>query len=289
MAVWIDESGVLVRPAEQAAIERSPLRDVEIPPDTPERLRRHARAGQGHQRPVGRLPGGDRRLGRARRRQPLRPRPRRGHRPLGRPLGRPRPGGGVLRARPAPVAHGGSTTPPCRGGARRTGCSPRTGRTSARRGRLVTTPDGADSDLIQGPNDVYEGNWLDDVLAAGGGAEYYRDGEPGLTGCATNIRSLASGHVALAHGRGRAARRAVRRRGDRRAPRRAGRVPGPRVLPRPLPHHHQPGAGGEPHAVPPHHQRLSRLQPRLRVLLRPPHPPLPRVRHRATTSTARSS
>ena len=98
---------------------------------------------------------------------------RRGHRPLGRPLGRPRPGRGVLRARPAPVAHGRATTPPCRGGARRTGCSPRTGRTSARRGRSSPRPRGADSDLIQGPNDVYEGNWLDDVLAAGGGAEYY--------------------------------------------------------------------------------------------------------------------
>jgi hypothetical protein len=39
---------------------------------------------------------------------------------------------------------------------------------------LVTTPEGADApDLLQGPNDVYEGNWLDDVLAAGGGAKYY--------------------------------------------------------------------------------------------------------------------
>ena len=32
---------------------------------------------------------------------------------------------------------------------------------------LVTTPEGAPTDLIQGPNDVYEGNWLDDVAAAG--------------------------------------------------------------------------------------------------------------------------
>ena len=35
---------------------------------------------------------------------------------------------------------------------------------------FVTTPEGAtESDLMQGPNDVYEGNWLDDVLAVGGG------------------------------------------------------------------------------------------------------------------------
>ena len=26
--------------------------------------------------------------------------------------------------------------------------------------------------LMQGPNDVYAGNWLDDVLAAGGGQHY---------------------------------------------------------------------------------------------------------------------
>lgn len=36
MAVWIDEDGMIVRNAESASIERSPLRDAEIPPDTPE-------------------------------------------------------------------------------------------------------------------------------------------------------------------------------------------------------------------------------------------------------------
>ncbi len=38
MAVWIDEDGNLVRPAESASIERSPLRDMEVPPGLPERL-----------------------------------------------------------------------------------------------------------------------------------------------------------------------------------------------------------------------------------------------------------
>ncbi len=38
---------------------------------------------------------------------------------------------------------------------------------------LVTTAEGADeNDLMQGPNDVYAGNWLDDVIASGGGAAY---------------------------------------------------------------------------------------------------------------------
>jgi hypothetical protein len=39
---------------------------------------------------------------------------------------------------------------------------------------LVTTPEGAEAnDLMQGPNDVYEGNWLDDLVAQGGSANYY--------------------------------------------------------------------------------------------------------------------
>ena len=38
MAIWIDEEGNLVRPAEGASIERSPLRDMEIPEGLPEQL-----------------------------------------------------------------------------------------------------------------------------------------------------------------------------------------------------------------------------------------------------------
>ena len=38
MAVWIDENGVLVRPAEAASIERSPLRDMDVPEGLPENL-----------------------------------------------------------------------------------------------------------------------------------------------------------------------------------------------------------------------------------------------------------
>ncbi len=37
---------------------------------------------------------------------------------------------------------------------------------------LETTPDGEPSDLFQPPTDVYEGNWLDDVKAIGGGQNY---------------------------------------------------------------------------------------------------------------------
>jgi hypothetical protein len=40
MAVWIDETGTLVRPAEGASIQVSPLRSMEIPEHLPERTRR---------------------------------------------------------------------------------------------------------------------------------------------------------------------------------------------------------------------------------------------------------
>ena len=40
MAVWIDETGTLVRPAEGASVVRSPLRDMEIPEGLPERIDR---------------------------------------------------------------------------------------------------------------------------------------------------------------------------------------------------------------------------------------------------------
>ena len=42
---------------------------------------------------------------------------------------------------------------------------------------VTTAADASEPDLVQGPNEVYEGNWLDDVLAAGGGAKYYRESE----------------------------------------------------------------------------------------------------------------
>ena len=38
---------------------------------------------------------------------------------------------------------------------------------------FVTTQEGQPPDLLQGPNDIYEGNWLDDLVAQGGGATYY--------------------------------------------------------------------------------------------------------------------
>jgi hypothetical protein len=40
MALWIDEAGTIVRNAEGASVERSPLRDLEIPDGLPDRMKR---------------------------------------------------------------------------------------------------------------------------------------------------------------------------------------------------------------------------------------------------------
>jgi hypothetical protein len=42
---------------------------------------------------------------------------------------------------------------------------------------FATTNEGEPSDLIQGPNDLFEGNWLDDVRAIGA-ENYYESFEP---------------------------------------------------------------------------------------------------------------
>jgi hypothetical protein len=39
----------------------------------------------------------------------------------------------------------------------------------------VTSVQGKAPDLLQGPNDVFTGNWLDDVVATGGGEAYMID------------------------------------------------------------------------------------------------------------------
>ena len=172
MAVWIDEAGVLVRPAEQAAVERSPLRDVEIPPETPERLRvmleqvkaindpsteyraaivdwvEHGAASRYALPPdqvVAR--SGSRSADHARAAACFE---------LGQHLWR---------------TVGPDAAVPWWREAHR--LFPENWTYKRQAWTTVTTPDGADSDLMQGPNDVYEGNWLDDVLAAGGGANYY--------------------------------------------------------------------------------------------------------------------
>jgi hypothetical protein len=173
MAVWIDESGTLVRPAEQAAVERSPARDMELPDGLPDRRRLMLEQVKAIKDPsadyraaivdwVDKGPGSRFAL------SPDEVVARSGDRPpdharaaacfeLGQHLWR-------TVSHEAAIAWWRE--------AHR--LFPENWTYKRQAWTFVTTPDGAtESDLMQGPNDVYEGNWLDDVLAAGGGAHYY--------------------------------------------------------------------------------------------------------------------
>ena len=172
MAVWIDQDGMIVRPAEAASIERSPLRDMDIPEGLPERMTRmltevkeipddsaayraaivdwvesgsESRFALDPDEVVARsLPCGDDEA-RAAACFEL---------------------GNHLR-----LTVGHDAAVPWWREAHR--LYPANWTYKRQAWTLVTTPEGADSnDLIQPPNDVYEGNWLDDVIAAGGGAAY---------------------------------------------------------------------------------------------------------------------
>ena len=170
-AVWIDESGTLVRPAEAATIERSPLREMEIPEGLPERIDKMLRE-------VKKIPdiaddyraaiadwvehGAGSRFALS-------------------------PDEVVERSQPRSTDH-----------ARAAACFelgqhlfhtvgheaavpwwrqahelfPENWTYKRQAWTLVTTESGQENDLMQGPNDVYTGNWLDDVVASGGGEAY---------------------------------------------------------------------------------------------------------------------
>ena len=172
MAVWIDESGTIVRNAESASIERSPLRDAEIPADLPERMRlmltevkaipddsEAYRAAivdwvrNGAESPY--ALSSDEVVARS----------------------RPR---GAAEAEAAACFELGrhlrevvgeeAAVPWWR---RAHELDPGNWTYKRQAWTLVTTPaDAPVNDLMQPPNDVYEGNWLDDVLAGGGGERY---------------------------------------------------------------------------------------------------------------------
>ena len=172
MAVWIDEQGTIVRNAESASIVRSPLRDLDIPADLPERMHRMFTE-------VKAIPedaeayrtaivdwvehGAESRYALTPDEVVARSRPR-----------------GAEEAEAAACFELGqylratvgedAAVPWWR---RAHTLDPGNWTYKRQAWTLVTTPpEAAENDLIQGPNDVYEGNWLDDVVAAGGGEQY---------------------------------------------------------------------------------------------------------------------
>lgn len=172
MAVWIDESGTIVRNAESASIERSPLRDIDIPDGLPERMTKMLTevkaipddsadyrtaiidwVARGADSPFALDP--DEVIARSRPRGEDEARAAACFE-LGQHL---RAGGDAAAAVPwwreAHRLDSGNWT------------------YKRQAWTLVTTPAGAaENDLVQDPNDVYEGSWLDDVIAAGGGSHY---------------------------------------------------------------------------------------------------------------------
>ena len=172
MAVWIDEDGTIVRNAESASISRSPMRDFDIPADLPERRRRMLtevkaipddgeayRAAivdwveRGAESPYALSP--DEVIARS----------------------RPR---GAAEAQAAACFELGQHLRSAVGDdaavpwwRRAHELDPGNWTYKRQAWTLVTTdPDATANDLVQGPNDVYTGNWLDDVVAAGGGEHY---------------------------------------------------------------------------------------------------------------------
>lgn len=178
MAVWIDESGTIVRNAESASIERSPLRDTEVPDGIPDRMRAlltevkaipdHAEAyraaivdwaERGAESPYALDP--DEVVARSLPRTDDSARATACFE-LGRHLLTTQPEG--------PDAGQAAAIPWWR----RAHELDRSNWTYKRQAwTLATTPDGADAnDLVQEAGDVYGTSWIDDVVAGGGGSAY---------------------------------------------------------------------------------------------------------------------
>lgn len=171
MAVWIDEDGMIVRPAEGASIERSPLREMEIPEGLPERLERtfvevKKIPDTAEQYRVAILDwvenGANSRFALS-------------------------PDEVIARSQPRPIEHGlaaanfelgcyhhesggNDAAAPWWREAHR--LHPENWTYKRQAWSLATTPEGEPPDLLQGPTELYEGNWLDDVIASGGGEAY---------------------------------------------------------------------------------------------------------------------
>lgn len=168
MAVWIDEDGLLVRPAESATIERSPFRDIDVPEGLPERMSKMMYAVK--EIPDDSLEYRDALLDWVRRgaESPFALDPDevvRRSQPRGESEARAAACfelGNHLRQT---VGHD-AAVPWWRQAHR---LHPLNLAYKRQAWTLVTTASGAtENDLMQGPNDVYDGNLLDDVLDAGG-------------------------------------------------------------------------------------------------------------------------
>ena len=172
-AVWIDEQGMLVRPAHGATLQRSPFLDMEVP----EGLGRLGE--QLHE--VKKIVTTDPDLYRSAIHDWLE------HGAASR-FALP-PDEVVARSRPRPVEHAeaaaafelaqhlhreGAPDDAVRWFRRAHELDPANWTYKRQAWTFATTEPGQPSDLVQGPTDLYEGNWLDDVRRVGA-ESYYED------------------------------------------------------------------------------------------------------------------
>jgi peroxiredoxin len=171
MAVWIDEHGTIVRNAESAAIVPSPFRNMELPDGLPERLARQLDEAKAipDDSAAYRAAVVDWAHHGAASEFSLRP-----DEVVERSLPRGRAEATAAAAfelgQHLRITVGEDAAVPWWRMAHE--LDPGNWTYKRQAWTLVTTPPGADNDLLQGPNDVYDGNWLDDVITAGGGAKY---------------------------------------------------------------------------------------------------------------------
>lgn len=174
-AIWIDEQGTIVRPAHAAHVRHSPLRDMEVPDGLGRLGEQLHEVKKIRTDPDGYLAavrdwvalGADSRFALA-------------------------PDDVLARSKPRPVGHAeaaaafelgqhlwrlGDEEAAVPWFRRAHSLHPENWTYKRQAWTFASTPDGAPSDLIQGPNDVYDGNWMDDVRAVGA-EHYYEPFEP---------------------------------------------------------------------------------------------------------------
>jgi hypothetical protein len=177
MAVWINEDGMIVRPAEPASVETSALRDMQVPEGLPQHVHdllvevTHIRDDSAAYRAAlldWIAKGGASEFALSPDEVVARSQPR-----------------GQVEAEAAACFELGRN---CHANGDESGAvrwwreahrlDPANWTYKRQAWSIATTPPGEPSDLMQGPTELYEGNWLDDVKAIGGGENYYAAFEP---------------------------------------------------------------------------------------------------------------
>lgn len=171
MAVWIDEGGMIVRPAESASIEVSELKSMEISEDWPDPLKKQLRAAQAipDNAEAYRAAALDWVANGADSAFALSP-DEVVAASLPRDTNRASAAANFEMGQHLFQTVGKDAAIPYWREAHR--LDPTNWTYKRQAWTLETTPDGQPSDLMQMPTDVYEGSWLADVEAAGGGENY---------------------------------------------------------------------------------------------------------------------